>query len=139
MAYASTVPATAIGVGVASGLTALGLMIWQVLEDHALAFTADAAAVVLATTAACMVLTAFEATLPALGGSQPLFSVLVIATGLVATFAQTAILAVAAANQLSYGLAAGVQLAQLVANAMMLAIIFSGIGARGGAYGALVP
>jgi len=127
MAYASTVPTAAIGVGMASGVTALGLMIAQVLEDHALAFLDDAAVVVLVTTAVCMVLTAFEALMPFLGGSQPLYSIFVISTGLVATFAQTAILAVAAANELSYGLAAGVQVAQLVANAMMLAIIFSKI------------
>lgn len=48
-----------------------------------------------------------------------------IATGLVATFLQTAILAVSAALGLSYTLAMAVQVAQLVANAMMLALIFA--------------
>lgn len=51
--------------------------------------------------------------------------VFVIATGLVATFLQTAILAVSAALGLSYTLAMAVQVAQLVANAMMLALIFA--------------
>lgn len=138
MSYASTVPKIEIAAGVVSGATALGLMIQQASERHALAFMDDAAYVVLGTTAACMFFTFLEATVPSLGGTKPLYSgLLVISPGLVATFAQTAILAVAASNQLSYWLAASVQLAQLIANAVMLAIIFSRIS--GSAYRQLTP
>lgn len=133
MSYASTVPTIEIAAGVIGGATALTLMIIQSTKNHALQFMDDAAWLVLATTVACMVFTFFEARISWLGGSKPLYSgILVIAPGLVATFAQTALLAVAAANELTYWLAASVQLAQLVANAIMLAIIFARI--PGGAY-----
>ena len=114
-----------IAAGTLSGLTALGFMIWQVAEDYHNEFMRNGAIFVLVLTVICMILTAVDFFWESLGGSKPLFSWFVIGTGLLATFAQTAILATAASLNVSYGLAAGVQSAQLMANGLMLAIIFS--------------
>lgn len=111
-------------VGLVLGFVALGLMAWQVVREHdnTLEFVSSAAYLVVLLTAVCMVLTYFEATV--YGGTVPLYSMFVIATGLVATFGQSALLAVLASTNQSYALASWVLVLQLAANSVMLALIF---------------
>ena len=125
--YLQTVSSAEIGVGTACGAAALGMMIWQAvdLSDNTIAFVENASGLVVVLTGICMILTYFEATVPALGGSIPLFSMFVISTGLISTFAQTALLAVLVSSGQAYTLAAVVLIAQLIANSVMLAIIFA--------------
>jgi len=127
--YFQTVSSWEIGVGVASGAVAFGLMIWQAvdLNNHELEFAKTTSAIVVILTALCIILTYFEATFPTLGGLQPLYSMFVISTGLIATFLQTALLAVMVSLSYAYTLATSVLATQLYANSVMLAIIFSNV------------
>lgn len=127
--YYKGVTSAEIGVGTVCGAAALGMMIWQAvdLSDNSLAFAENASGLVVVLTAVCMVLTYFDAVSQTLGGMMPLYSMFVISTGLIATFAQTALLAVLVSSGQAYTLAAVVLIAQLIANSVMLAIIFSKI------------
>ena len=127
--YYKGVTSAEIGVGTVCGAAALGMMIWQAvdLSDNSLAFAENASGLVVVLTAVCMVLTYFDAVSQTLGGMMPLYSMFVISTGLIATFAQTALLAVLVSSDQAYTLAAVVLIAQLIANSVMLAIIFSKI------------
>ena len=127
--YYKGVTSAEIGVGTVCGAAALGMMIWQAvdLSDNSLAFAENASGLVVVLTAVCIVLTYFDAVSQTLGGMMPLYSMFVISTGLIATFAQTALLAVLVSSGQAYTLAAVVLIAQLIANSVMLAIIFSKI------------
>jgi hypothetical protein len=130
--YFKSVSSAEIGVGTLCGAAALGVMIWQAvdLSNNAIAFAENASGLVVVLTSVCMILTYCEATIGTLGGKMPLFSMFVISTGLIATFAQTALLSVLVSSGQAYTLAAVVLIVQLIANSVMLAIIFSKIGTQ---------